>query len=78
MSVTPSGLQRRTLTVSGHRTSVALEPAFWEELSAIADTRGLTLAGLISEIDAARLGSLASAIRVHVVEQLRAAVAATG
>ena len=78
MSVTRSGLQRRTLTVSGHRTSVALEPVFWVELSAIADSRGLSVAALISEIDAARLGSLASAIRVHVVEQLRTAAPATG
>ncbi len=78
MSLTRSGLQRRTLTVSGHRTSVALEPVFWEQLAAVAESRGLTLAGLISEIDAARPGSLASAIRVHVVEQLRAAAAASG
>lgn len=78
MTVTRSGLQRRTLTVSGHRTSVALEPVFWAELSVIADSRGLSVAALISEIDAARLGSLASAIRVHVVEHLRAAAPATG
>ena len=78
MSVTRSGLQRRTLTVSGHRTSVALEPVYWEELAAMAESRGQTVAALISEIDAARLGSLASAIRVHVVERLRAAVAAAG
>ena len=78
MSLTRSGLQRRTLTVSGHRTSVALEPVFWEQLAAVAESRGLTLAGLISEIDSARPGSLASAIRVHVVEQLRAAAAASG
>lgn len=78
MSVTRSGLQRRTLTVSGHRTSVALEPVYWEELAAIAESRGVTVTALISEIDAARLGSLASAIRVHVVERLRAAIAAMG
>ncbi|MDE0058305.1 MAG: ribbon-helix-helix domain-containing protein [Defluviicoccus sp.] len=74
MSRTRSGLDRRTLTVSGHRTSVALEPAFWEELAAIAKSRGLTIAALVTEIDAARPGSLASAIRVRVVEGLREAV----
>lgn len=74
MSVTRSGLERRTLAVSGHRTSVALEPVFWRELTAIAETRGQSVAALISEIDAARRGSLASAIRVHVVERLRAGV----
>ena len=78
MSLTRSGLLRRTLTVSGHRTSVALEPVFWDQLDAIADARGLSPSALIGEIDAARPGSLASAIRVYVVEQLRAAVASTG
>ena len=76
MSLTPSGLRRRTLTVSGHRTSVALEPVYWEELAAVAQSRGLTLAALIGEIDAARQGSLASALRVYVVERLRAAASA--
>lgn len=78
MSLTRSGLQRRTLTVSGHRTSVALEPVFWDQLDAIADSRGLSPSALISEIDAARPASLASAIRVYVVERLRAAIASTG
>ena len=76
MSLTPSGLRRRTLTVSGHRTSVALEPVSWEELAAVAQSRGLSLAALIGEIDAARQGSLASALRVYVVERLRAAASA--
>ncbi len=78
MSLTRSGLLQRTLTVSGHRTSVALEPVFWDQLDAIAGARGLSPSALIGEIDAARPGSLASAIRVYVVEQLRAAVASTG
>ena len=78
MSLTRSGLQRRTLTVSGHRTSVALEPVFWDQLDAIAASRGLSPSALIGEIDAARPGSLASAIRVYVVERLRAAAASTG
>ncbi len=74
MSLTRSGLERRTLTVSGHRTSVALEPAFWQELAATAERRSLTIAALVTEIDAARRGSLASALRVYVVEGLREAV----
>ena len=78
MSLTRSGLKRRTLTVSGHRTSVALEPVFWNELASIADSRSVSLAVLIGEIDAPRPGSLASAIRVYVVERLRAAGATTG
>lgn len=71
MSVTPSGLHRRTVTVSGHRTSVALEPVFWAEVAAIARDRRTSLGALISEIDALRGGNLSSAIRVYVVERLR-------
>jgi predicted DNA-binding ribbon-helix-helix protein len=71
MSVTPSGLVRRSVTLAGHRTSVALEPIFWEELAAIAAARGTSLATVIGEIDAARPGNLSSAIRVYVVECLR-------
>ncbi len=75
MSVTPSGLSgllRRTVTVSGHRTSVALEPVFWVEATGIARRRRTSLSALISEIDEARGGNLSSAIRVYVVETLRA------
>ena len=78
MSVTPSGLQRRTLTVSGHRTSVALEPVFWRQLAAIAESRNLSVAAVITEIDSGRAGNLASAIRVHIVERLLAASASEG
>ena len=71
MTVTPSGLHRRTVTVSGHRTSVALEPVFWDEVTAIARERRTSLSALISEIDALRVGNLSSAIRVYVVNKLR-------
>ena len=74
MSVTPSGLLRRTVTVSGHRTSVALEPVFWAEVSEIARRRRTSLGALISEIDEVRGGNLSSAIRVFVVKSLRAEI----
>jgi len=51
MSLTRSGLLRRTLTVSGHRTSVALEPVFWDQPDAHAGARGLSPSALIGEID---------------------------
>ena len=71
MSVTPSGLHRRTVTVSGHRTSVALEPVFWDAITEIAEARGQTITSVIGEIDAGRPGNLSSALRVFVVEQLQ-------
>lgn len=64
---------KRSLTLRGHRTSVSLEDAFWEEFRAIARRRGVALNALASEIDAARgtEAGLASAIRVFVLEELR-------
>lgn len=60
-------LQKRSFRLAGHRTSVALEPAFWTALEAMAAARGLSLAGLLAGIDAARdpvSVPLASALRV--------------
>ncbi|HVE21674.1 MAG TPA: ribbon-helix-helix domain-containing protein [Acidocella sp.] len=59
-------LEKRSLSLSGHRTSIALEPEFWEALAALAAGDGLTLAALITRIDSARAPEqkLASALRV--------------
>jgi predicted DNA-binding ribbon-helix-helix protein len=59
-------LERRSVSLSGHRTSLALEPAFWAALEAIAVARGLSLPALIASIDNMRSPSdaLASALRV--------------
>ena len=60
-----NGLRKRSINLSGHATSVALEPEFWAVLDGMAAGRGLSLAGLIGEIDQARQGRLlASACRV--------------
>ncbi|MCC2112345.1 MAG: ribbon-helix-helix domain-containing protein [Hyphomicrobiales bacterium] len=65
-------LLKRSLTIKGHRTSVALEAPFWQALDEIADRRGISRAALITEIDAARVGeSLSSAIRVYVLDHFR-------
>jgi predicted DNA-binding ribbon-helix-helix protein len=61
-----SGLIKRSFSLAGHRTSVALEPAFWDVLGDAALARGMTLARLVASIDATRDGSmaLASSLRV--------------
>ena len=60
-------LEKRSVTLSGHRTSVALEPEFWASLETLAKQRGMTLAGLVAMVDAARdpTRPLASALRVY-------------
>lgn len=61
-------LAKRSIVIAGHRTSISLEDAFWTGLKQIAATRGISLAGLVAEIDAARgAANLSSAIRVFVL-----------
>jgi len=58
-------LHKRSLSLEGHRTSLALEPEFWAALDAIAARRAVSLPQLIGEIDMARgARALASACRV--------------
>lgn len=60
-----SGLKKRSVNLSGHATSVALEPEFWAVLDRIAAERGLSQAGLLGRIDAERgRRPLASACRL--------------
>ena len=63
-------VEKRSVLVAGHRTSVSLEPEFWEALKRIADERGSSLNRLIADIDAGRNGNLSSAIRVFVLKNV--------
>ena len=62
-----------SVAIDGHRTSVSLEPEFWSALKKIAAMRGLTLSALVTEVDRTRLGNLSSALRIFVLNELRAA-----
>ena len=66
-----SRLRKRSVVIAGHRTSLSLEQAFWEDLKAIAAQRGLSLARLLAEIDESRHGNLSSAARLFVLDWLR-------
>lgn len=58
-------LVKRSVTLSGHDTSLALEPEFWCVLDAMAKADGISLARLIRRIDEGRgERPLASACRV--------------
>jgi predicted DNA-binding ribbon-helix-helix protein len=60
------GLKKRSFTIAGHRTSVALEEEFWAVLEREARTGGTSLAGFVAGIDIARgERPLASALRLH-------------
>jgi predicted DNA-binding ribbon-helix-helix protein len=59
-------LKKRSFSLSGHRTSVALEEEFWAVLDNEAKSIGQSLAALVARIDQARgQRPLASALRLH-------------
>jgi predicted DNA-binding ribbon-helix-helix protein len=63
---------KRSLTIAGHRTSMSLEPEFWQALKDLAARRRISLAALVAEIDRHRAGrNLSSAIRVHILKSLQ-------
>ncbi|OBX18111.1 aryl-sulfate sulfotransferase [Erythrobacter sp. QSSC1-22B] len=69
---------KHSLSILGHRTSISLEPLFWELLHAAAEEAGLPLSTLVAQIDAERIRAetppgLASAIRIWLVAQLQGA-----
>lgn len=60
-----AGLAKRSLSLAGHRTSLALEPEFWRVLEAMATARSSSLAALVGTIDKGRgTRPLASACRL--------------
>jgi predicted DNA-binding ribbon-helix-helix protein len=73
MIMEPLLIHKHSATLHGHRTSFSLEDEFWCELKSIAKARGMSLAGLITEIDDERggLGNLSSSLRLYVLRYLK-------
>lgn len=69
---------KRSIAISGQKTSVSLEDAFWRGLKEIASTRDVTLSALVSDIAAGRTsGNLSSTIRLFVLNHYRAIISAS-
>lgn len=63
---------KRSIVLAGHKTSVSLEDAFWDELKEIASGRNITRTDLVAAIDSERRqGNLSSAIRLFVLNFYR-------
>jgi len=61
-------MDKRSLSIAGHRTSIALEPEFWAAIEAMAAEKQLSLAALIRDIDDTRqTANLSSAVRLAVL-----------
>jgi predicted DNA-binding ribbon-helix-helix protein len=60
---------KRSVEIAGHKTSISLEPFFWDWLKRVAEREGLPLNALVARIDAERITvgappGLAGAIRL--------------
>lgn len=66
----PVSLKKRSFSLSGHRTSVALEAEFWAVIDGCVARDGISLAALVGKIDAGRgERPLASALRLYALAQ---------
>ena len=68
-----NGLIKRSFSLAGHRTSVALEGAFWDVLLQVARSRGVSLSRLVASVDTARDSSmpLASSLRLVALREVQ-------
>lgn len=65
---------KRSIAIAGHKTSISLEPVFWDMLREAAKSQDLPISTLVARIDAERIKAesppgLASAIRVWLVAE---------
>ena len=67
-------MQKRSIEIAGHRTSVSLEDSFWGALADYARLKGRTVNAVVTDIDAGRDGdtNLSSAIRQFLLAAARA------
>ncbi|MFZ0841875.1 MAG: ribbon-helix-helix domain-containing protein [Xanthobacteraceae bacterium] len=69
-----SRIRRRTINITGRarKTSITLEPEFWDALREIAFVRRLPLSRLVGDIDSRREhANLSSAIRLFILNFFR-------
>jgi predicted DNA-binding ribbon-helix-helix protein len=67
-----SAITKRSVVVSGHKTSVCLEDAFWGRLKEIAQAQGASVAQTVTQINETRQQrNLSSAIRLFVLGHVR-------
>ena len=65
-------MKKISISLSGHQTSITLEPEFIDALHALAVHYNKPVAQIINEIDAARAPNtnLSSAVRVWILNQM--------
>jgi predicted DNA-binding ribbon-helix-helix protein len=67
-----STIIKRSIVINNHKTSVTMEPGFWNALREIAILQGTTISALVSAIDLKRYHSnLSSGVRLFVLDFYR-------
>ena len=66
---------KRSVEIAGHKTSISLEPLFWDMLKRAAEAEGVPINALVARIDVERMAAevppgLAGAIRLWLVSNL--------
>lgn len=70
--LTVSRVQKRSIRIGGHNTSMGVEDAFWQGLGEIAVARNLSISALVTAIDTERKhANLSSVIRLFVLDYYR-------
>ncbi|CAO5675130.1 MAG: hypothetical protein HEEMFOPI_00181 [Holosporales bacterium] len=68
-------MKKRSLTLFGHRTSIALEEDFWQALQEIAEKKQISVQKLIEELDQTRGDkNLSSNLRVYVLNYFKSVI----
>ncbi len=65
---------KRSVEIAGHKTSISLEPVFWDMLRRAAEAEGVPINALVGRIDEERIKAdtppgLAGAIRIWLVSE---------
>jgi len=65
---------KRSIEIAGHKTSISLEPIFWDMLRQAAEAEDVPINALVARIDEERIKSLtppglAGAIRIWLVSK---------
>ena len=66
-------LQKKSFTIGNHRTSISLEPEFWDALELKASEQDVSLSKLVLKIDNEKpkdYNNLASYIRIWVLKKI--------
>ena len=66
-------LQKKSFTIGNHRTSISLEPEFWDALEIKANEQDVSLSKLVLKIDNEKpkdYNNLASYIRIWVLKKI--------